>query len=187
MTTAPQRPELANGTWVIDPVHSAVTFSVRHLALAGARGAFGEFSGQIVVGDDPLSSSVSAEIAISSLNTLNEARDGHLLSGDFFDAENHPTAVFTSAGVAQDADAEYTVKGQLTLRGVTKQVELKLTYNGTVTDPQSGAEKAGFSAVTEILRSDFGVGPIIPLPNGNLAIADKVRIELEIEAALTTS
>lgn len=186
MTTAPLRPELASGTWVIDPVHSAVTFSVRHLALAGARGAFAEFSGHITVGDDPLTSEVRAEISIASLNTLNEARDGHLLSPDFFDAAAHPTAVFASTGVVQDTDADYVVKGELTLKGATKQVELKLTYNGTVTDPQSGAEKAGFSAVTEILRSDFGVGAVMTLPNGSLALADKVRIELEIEAALTT-
>ncbi|NUU22716.1 MAG: YceI family protein [Streptomycetaceae bacterium] len=184
MTTV-QRPELASGTWVIDPVHSAVTFSVRHLALAGARGAFAEFSGQITVGDDPLTSEVRAEIAIPSLNTLNEARDGHLLSADFFDADNHPTAVFASTGgVQQDADGEYTVKGELTLKGVSKPVELKLAYNGITTNPQSNADTAGFSAVTEILRSDFGVGPVMTLPNGALAIADKVRIELEIEAVL---
>jgi polyisoprenoid-binding protein YceI len=183
MTTALQRPELASGTWVIDPVHSAVTFSVRHLALAGARGAFGEFSGQITVGDDPLAGEVRAEIAIRSLNTLNEARDGHLLSPDFFDAENHPTAVFASTGgVQQESDGGFVVKGALTLKGVTKPVELKLAFNGVTVNPQSNADTAGFSAVTEILRSDFGVGPLMTLPNGALAIADKVRIELEIEA-----
>lgn len=184
MTTALQRPELAAGTWVVDPVHSAVSFTVRHLGLAGVRGAFGQFSGEITVGDDPLAASVRAEITVASLTTLNEMRDGHLLSADFFDAEAHPTVVFASNGVKQVAGDEYVLSGDLTLRGVTKPVELTLAYNGTQTDPQSGAEKAGFSAVATILRSDFGVGPQMSLPSGALAIADKVRIELEIQAAL---
>jgi polyisoprenoid-binding protein YceI len=184
MTTALQRPELAAGTWVIDPVHSAVGFTVRHLGLAGVRGAFGQFSGEITVGEDPLGAAVRAEIAVGSVNTLNEMRDGHLLAPDFFDAEAHPTVVFASTGVKQADGDEYVLTGDLTLRGVTRPLELALVFNGTEPDPQSGAEKAGFSAVAEILRSDFGVGPQISLPSGKHAIADKVRIELEIQAAL---
>lgn len=179
-------PQLASGTWVIDPVHSAIVFSVRHLGLAAARGGFNDFSGEIVVGEDSLAAQVRAEIRIASLNTFNEARDGHLRTADFFDADGHPTAVFASTGVSRASDEEFVVKGELTLKGVTKAIELQLTYNGTVTDPQSGAEKAGFVAVTEILRSDFGVGNVMSLPNGSLAIADKVRIELDIEAALAS-
>ncbi|MDI2132340.1 YceI family protein [Yinghuangia seranimata] len=186
MTTALARPELSAGTWVIDTAHSAVTFSVRHFGLAAVRGGFREFSGQITVGEDVLAGSVRAEIAIPSIHTFNEARDGHLLSPDFFAAEEHPTAVFTSSAVSQ-VDAEtFDVKGELTLKGVTKPVELTLTFNGTETDPQSGALKAGFSATTTILRSDFEVGPHYPLPSGKAAIADKVRIDLEIEAALAS-
>jgi polyisoprenoid-binding protein YceI len=184
--TSVTSPGLAAGTWVIDPVHSAVSFSVRHLNLAAMRGGFGEFSGEITVGDDALASAVRAEISIGSLNTLNGARDGHLLTGDFFDAEKHPTATFVSTGIAEVADGKYTLQGELTLKGVTKQVDFELHFNGTETDPQSGADKAGFSAVTEILRSDFGVGPNIALPSGKLAIGDKTVIELEIQAALAS-
>lgn len=180
------RPELASGTWIIDPVHSAVSFSVRHLNLAALRGGFGEFSGEITVGEDPLASTVRAEISIASINTLNGARDGHLLTGDFFDSEKFPTATFVSTGVTEVAEGKFTLKGELTLKGVTKQIDFELQFNGTEPDPQSGAAKAGFSAVTEILRSDFGVGPIISLPSGKLAIGDKTVIELEIQAALAS-
>lgn len=177
--TAALATDLSAGTWAIDPVHSSIGFSVRHLMVSKVRGTFGTFSGTIVVAEDG-TPSVNAEIAVDSLDTGNEQRDGHVKSADFFDVEKFPNASFVSTGVRADGD-DYVVSGDFTLKGVTKPVELKLEYNGV--NPGMGhGEVAGFEASVVLNRKDFGVDLDMPLETGGTVVGDKVTITLEIEA-----
>ncbi|BBX31159.1 hypothetical protein MMAG44476_12351 [Mycolicibacterium mageritense DSM 44476 = CIP 104973] len=171
--------DLTAGTWAIDPVHSSINFSVRHLMVSKVRGSFETFSGEIVVAEDG-TPSVSATIDVNSINTRNEQRDAHVRSADFFDAENHPTATFVSTGVRRDGD-DYVVDGDFTLKGVTKPVSLKLEFNGV--NPGMGqGPVAGFEASVVLNRKDFGIDIDMPLETGGTVIGDKVTITLEIEA-----
>ncbi|MDG4666175.1 YceI family protein [Mycobacterium sp. 236(2023)] len=177
MTTATTA--LPVGTWAIDPVHSSVGFSVRHLVVSKVRGGFDTFSGAITVAEDG-TPSVSAEIAIDSINTRNEQRDAHLKAADFFDAEAHPVATFVSTGVRADGD-NYVVDGDFTLKGVTRPIALALEFNGV--NPGMGhGEVAGFEASVVLNRKDFGIDFDAPLETGGAVVGDKVTITLEIEA-----
>jgi polyisoprenoid-binding protein YceI len=167
-------------TWNIDPVHSEVGFSVRHMMVSKVRGRFSTFSGQLVTAEDPTKSSVTAEIDLGSINTGNEQRDEHIKSPDFFDVENHPTMTYRSTGVRVE-DGDYVLDGELTLKGVTKNVSLKLELNGFGPDPYGGT-RAGFTATGEITRSDFNVSFNAPMANGGAVVSDKVTLHLEIEA-----
>jgi polyisoprenoid-binding protein YceI len=170
---------LSVGTWAIDPVHSSVGFSVRHLMVSKVRGVFDTFSGAITVAEDG-TPSVHAEIAVDSVNTRNEQRDGHLKSPDFFDAEKHPVATFSSTAVRQDGDG-YVVDGDFTLKGVTRPISLNLDFNGV--NPGMGhGEVAGFEASVVLNRKDFGIDIDMPLETGGAVVGDKVTITLEIEA-----
>jgi polyisoprenoid-binding protein YceI len=165
--------ELTTGTWAIDTVHSFITYTVRHLGVGKSRGAFRDFSGAVVVAADG-TPSVRAEIAIGSLDTGNEQRNAHLLSAEFFDAEQYPTASFVSTGVRPQGDG-YVLVGDFTLRGVTKQLELELTFNG-VSEGMGHGEVAGFDASVVFNRKDFGVAAEVgPL------VGENVTITLEIE------
>jgi len=175
-------PGYTAGTWTIDPVHSEVGFTVRHMMVSKVRGRFTNFSGEIVTGADPLGSSVNAEIAMDSIVTGQEQRDAHIRSADFFDAENHPTMTYRSTGVRRDGDG-YIVDGQLTLKGVTRDVPLTLELNGFGPDAYGGT-RAGFTATTEINRRDFGVNWNGAIEGGGVVVSDKVTIQLEIEAVL---
>jgi len=177
--TAATSTALTAGTWAIDPVHSTIGFSVRHLMVSKVRGSFDQFSGVITVGEDG-TASVTAEIDVNSINTRNEQRDAHLKNADFFDAENHPTATFTSTGVRADGD-RYALDGEFTLKGVTRPVTLDLEFNGV--NPGMGhGEVAGFDATVVLNRKDFGLDLDMPLETGGTVIGDKVTITLEIEA-----
>jgi polyisoprenoid-binding protein YceI len=177
--TAAVAADLSTGTWAIDPVHSSIGFSVRHLVVSKVRGNFRTFSGAIVVAEDG-TPSVSAEIAVGSLDTGNDQRDGHVKSADFFDAENYPTATFVSTGVRADGD-HYVLDGDFTLKGVTKPVQLTLEFNGV--NPGMGhGEVAGFEASVVLNRKDFGVDLDMPLETGGAVVGDKVTITLEVEA-----
>ena len=178
MTTAVAT-DLTAGTWAIDPVHSSISFWVRHLMVSKVRGTFGTFSGAIVVAEDG-TPSVTAEIAVDSVDTGNEQRDAHVKAADFFDVENHPTATFVSTGVRADGD-DYVLTGDFTLKGVTKPIDLKLEFNGV--NPGMGhGEVAGFEATVVVNRKDFGVDMDMPLETGGTVVGDKVTITLEIEA-----
>jgi polyisoprenoid-binding protein YceI len=178
MTTATAS-ALGAGTWAIDPVHSTIGFSVRHLMVSKVRGTFDDFNGTITVGEDG-TASVSAEIAVASLNTRNEQRDEHLRAADFFDVANHPTATFTSTGVRPDGDG-YAVDGELTIKGHTKPVTLALQFSGT--NPGMGqGEVAGFDASVVLNRKDYGVDFEMPLETGGAVVGEKVTVTLEIEA-----
>ena len=175
-------PGYVTGTWTIDPVHSEVGFSVRHMMVSKVRGKFTKFSGQLVTAQDLLSSSVTAEIELSSIETGAEQRDAHLRSPDFFDTENHPLMTYRSTGIRADG-GDYIVDGELTLKGVTKNVPLKLELNGFGPDAYGGT-RAGFTATTEINRQDFGVNWNAAMETGGVVVSDKVAIHLEIEAVL---
>jgi polyisoprenoid-binding protein YceI len=167
------------GTWKIDAVHSDVSFYVRHLGVSKVRGHFATFEGTIVTAEDPLASSVSAVIRTESVSTNNESRDTHVRSADFLDVENHPEMTFTSTAVRPQSAELFEVDGELTLRGVTEPVTLKLELNG-FGKGFDGNPVAGFSAATEISRNAFGVTG----GAAGAAVSDKIKIALEIEAGL---
>jgi polyisoprenoid-binding protein YceI len=177
-------PGYVAGTWTIDPVHSDVSFTVRHMVVSKVRGHFDRFSGEIVTGANPLESRVTAEIDLASINTGNEQRDAHLRSTDFFETDAHPTMTYRSTGVRRDGE-DLVVDGELTLKGVTRQVPLRLEIGGFGPDAYGGT-RAGFSATAEINRRDFGVNWNAALETGGAVVGDKVTIQLEIEAVLAS-
>ncbi len=183
MTTATtQIPGYIAGTWDIDPVHSDVSFTVRHMMVSKVRGRFGRFTGEIVTGADVTTSSVRAEIDATSIDTGNEQRDGHVRSADFFDVANNPTWSYTSTAVRADGD-DLVVDGDLTIKGVTRSVPLTLEVNGFGPDAYGGT-RAGFTGTTSINRSDFGVDIAMPLDGGGVVVSEKVQITLEIQGVL---
>src|SRR5260370_19321676 len=136
------------GTWAIDPVHSEVSFVVRHMAVSKVRGRFDKFEGTIVTGEDPLASSVTATIDATSISTGQEQRDEHIRSADFFHVEEHPTFTFTSAGVKPDGD-DFLLAGDLTIRAVAKPVPFTLALAGFGPDAYGGP-RAGFYPTTQL-------------------------------------
>lgn len=178
MTTAAAT-GLTAGTWAIDPVHSSISFSVRHLVVSKVRGTFGSFSGAITIAEDG-TPAVTAEIDVDSLNTGNEQREAHLKSADFFDVEKFPTASFRSTGVQAKGDG-YVLDGEFTLKGITKPISLALEFNGV--NPGMGhGEVAGFEASVVLNRKEFGIDIDMPLETGGAVVGDKVTVTLEIEA-----
>ena len=182
MTTATATlPNLTAGTWAIDTVHSTVGFAVRHLMVSKVRGTFNDFTGAITVAEDG-TAAVTAEIQVASIDTKNTDRDAHIKSADFFDAEQYPTATFTSTAVRAKGD-DYVVEGEFTLHGVTRPVELALEFNG-VNPGMGNGPVAGFEATTVLNRKDFGITIDMPLEGGGAVVGDKITITLEIEAGL---
>jgi polyisoprenoid-binding protein YceI len=169
------------GTWVIDPSHSSVNFSARHLGLSKVRGHFAEFEGTIEVGEDPLDSSVQVAIHTHSVGTGTPQRDDHLRSPDFLDVANHPTMDFVSRSVERVGDG-YRLTGDLTIRGVTRPVTLDVEFLGVIPDPMSGGRRMSFEARTEINREDFGLTWNAPLETGQILVGKKVTIELGVSA-----
>jgi polyisoprenoid-binding protein YceI len=183
-TTATSIPGYVAGTWTIDPVHSEVGFSVRHMMVSKVRGRFTTFSGQLVTGENPLDSSVTAEIDLASITTGTQQRDDHIRSADFFEVETYPKMTYRSTGVRIE-DGEYVLDGELTLKDVTKSVPLKLELNGFGPDPYGGT-RAGFTATGEINRKDFNVNFDAAMQNGGVVVSDKITLHLEIEAVLAS-
>jgi polyisoprenoid-binding protein YceI len=184
-STAVQIPGYVAGTWDIDTAHSTVGFSVRHMMVSKVRGYFREFSGVLVTAEDPAASTVEATIDMDSIDTRQEQRDAHIRSADFFDVGNHTVMTFRSSAVRTDG-ADWTVAGDLTIKGITKPVELVLELNGFGPDAYGGT-RAGFSATTVISRKEFGVDIDLPMDGGGVVVGDKVTVELEIEAVLRTA
>jgi polyisoprenoid-binding protein YceI len=182
MSSTVSIPGYVAGTWKVDTTHSEVSFVVRHMMVSKVRGKFDTFSAVIVTGDAPSDSSVTAEIDLSSINTSNEQRDGHLKSADFFEVDKHQVMTYASTSVTADG-SDWLVNGDLTLHGVTKSVPLKLEINGITPDPY-GNTRAGFSATGEISRADFGIEFNMPMDGGGVVVGDKVQIHIEIEAIL---
>ena len=173
----------AVGTYAIDASHTRVGFAVRHMAVSKVRGEFTAFSGTLELAEDPTDSKISVTIEASSVDTRDDNRDNHLRTNDFFDVATHPTWTFTSTSIRPVSATEWKVDGDLTIRGVTREVTLDATLEGVVQDPY-GMHRVGFSASTSIVRDDYGVSFNAALEAGGFVVAKKVDIDLEVEATL---
>ena len=167
------------GSFQVDPSHSHVGFSVRHM-MGKVRGRFASFAGTVAIAEDPVESSVDVTIDVASIDTRDEQRDGHLRSPDFFDAESHPNMTYRSTGLTSKGDGRYRVAGDLTIKGVTRPVPLDLTFEGVGIDPW-GNQRLGFSATGEIDREHFGLTWNQALETGGVLVGKKVKIEIEAQ------
>jgi polyisoprenoid-binding protein YceI len=179
---AVQVPGYIAGTWDIDPVHSHIGFVARHLMVSKVRGNFTKFEGQIVTAENPLESTATATIDTASLDTSNPQRDADVKGENFLDVANHPTMTFQSTGI-RPADGDFIVDGELTIKGITKPVELKTEVNGFGPDPYGGT-RAGLSATAEINRTDYGITANMVLPTGGVMVSEKIQLVIEVEASL---
>jgi polyisoprenoid-binding protein YceI len=170
------------GSWDIDPVHSHIGFVARHLMVSKVRGNFSRFEGHIVTAEDPLQSSATATIDTTSFDTGNEQRNNDVKSENFLDAANHPTMTYRATGVRRDGE-RFIADGELTIKGVTRPVELAVEYNGIGPDPYGGT-RLGLSATGEINRNDYGISFNMALPTGGVMISEKIQLEIEVEATL---
>lgn len=172
--------------WTIDPAHTQIDFSVKHMMFTKVRGQFSDFDGTLVLDrDDPAASSVSVAIDASSIDTGVSDRDDHLRSGDFFDVERHPEITFESKHVsgALEEGGELEIVGDLTMHGVTREVTLDASFDGTGTDPWGGT-RSGFAAKTRIDRRDFGLGWNQALETGGVLVGHDIEISLQVQAVL---
>jgi len=176
------RPDYIVGTWKLDPSHSELSFSVRHLAISKVKGTFETFDVTVITPEDPTQISVEATIDVASVNTKQEQRDAHLRTSDFFLVDEHPTITFTSTSFEAKGD-DFTLNGDLTLRGVTQPVTLKGEFGGVITDDY-GRTKAGASATTTINRQDFGVSWNAALEAGGFTLGDDVTITIDLQVDL---
>lgn len=174
---------MANETkWSIDQAHSEITFKVRHLMIAHVKGSFKTFDASIyTVAKDFVSTVIDLWIDASSISTGDEKRDEHLKSADFFDVQNHKQITFVSSTIGNASNSEnHEIWGELTIKGITKNVMINAQFNGMVKDPW-GNEKVGFSITGKIKRSDFGLVWNMPLTDGGLMVSDEVSIICEVE------
>jgi polyisoprenoid-binding protein YceI len=171
----------APGTYLLDPAHKRVGFVGRHMMVSKVRGEFTDATATVTVDEDPLKSSVTATIQAASITTAQTDRDAHLRSGDFLDAEKFPTLEFRSTGVKSHSGNEFVLAGELTIKDVTREVELEVEFEGTGRSPY-GQEIFGFSASTTIDREDFGLTWNVALETGGVLVGKKIKIELEGEA-----
>ncbi len=180
MTTTETQEKL---TYSLDQGHTTVEFVVRHLMITKVRGRFAAFQGSIeVLPDSDLPSAVNVTIDAASIDTREEQRDAHLKSADFLEVEKYPALTFDSTRI-EGAPDDFTVHGNLTIHGVTRQVALAASFEGRASDPWGG-QRVGYSAHTTINRKDFGLAWNAALETGGVVVSDEVRIELNIEALL---
>lgn len=171
--------DITPGTWTIDESHTTVGFTARHLMITKVRGRFGKVSGAAVIAANPLDSTVSAVIDMTSIDTGDTGRDEHLRSPDFFDVGNHPTMTFSSTGIKDDG-GDHKLLGDLTIKGTTVPVELELEFDGVSGDPWGGT-RSGFTAEGEINRKDWGLEWNVALEGGGLLVSEKVKLHLDVE------
>jgi polyisoprenoid-binding protein YceI len=183
VTTTTATPAAAPGArtiWTIDPAHTGVEFAVRHLMISTVKGRFAKVEGTVTTGEDLTTAEVGITIHAESIDTREPQRDAHLKSADFFEVEKFPTLTFKSRKVERAGADDYKLTGDLTIRGVTREVTLDVTSYGFTADPW-GNEKAGFSAATKIRRSDFGLTWNVALEAGGVVVGDEVKIAIEAE------
>ena len=177
--------ETGTTTWTIDPAHSLVEFSAKHMMITTVKGRFGDVKGAITIDEsNPAASSVQVGIAAASIDTRVEQRDGHLRSADFLDVESFPAITFASRRVEGAVDVPgggFTLVGDLTIRGVTRQVEIEASYDGRGRDPWGG-ERVSFSGSTKIDRRDFGLTWNQALETGGILVGNDIRISIEVQA-----
>ncbi|NYH54325.1 MULTISPECIES: YceI family protein [Nocardiopsis] len=171
--------ELKPGTWTIDAAHSVVGFSVRHMMVSKVRGRFEKFDATLTVPEDPTQSSVEATIDAGSINTDNGDRDTHIRSADFFGVEQHPQFTFRSTGIEAKGE-DFVLKGDLSIKGNTRPVEIALEFNGSTIDPY-GLTRAGFTGSTQISRKEFGVDIEMPMESGGVVVGDRITIDIDAE------
>jgi len=170
----------APGTFALDPVHSHVGFSVRHMMISKVRGRFSAFTGTLTVGPEAEESSVEVEVDLTSIDTKDPQRDAHLRSQEFFDVDDHPTMTFVSRRVFSIDGDGFRLDGHLTLHGVTRPLALDVVFDGVATDPYGG-QRLGFSATGEIDREAFGLTWNQTLETGGVLVGRRVRIDIEAE------
>ncbi len=171
--------QAAETAYQLDPPHSSVGFAVKHLTVSTVRGGFGEFSGSFNVNEaDFTKSSFEVRVKTASINTQNERRDNHLRSPDFFDVANHPEIVFKSKRIEKSGDG-YVAVGDLTIRGVTKEVPLRFNAAGPIR--MGNRSVIGVEGSTTVNRQDFGVSWNRSLDGGGLVVSDDVRIDISVE------
>lgn len=178
MSTATLAP---TGTWNVDPTHSRVGFSVKHLGIATVRGTFKDFEGTLEIGDDLTTAKAFGKVRTASVDTNEAGRDEHLRNADFFDVENWSEITFESTSVEAIDEDSLKIIGNLTIKDVTNEVELLAEIGGTEVDPW-GNDRVGLEAVGKISRSDFGIRFNMALGSGNVAVGDKVTLSLDISA-----
>ncbi|MGQ4351885.1 YceI family protein [Streptomyces drozdowiczii] len=184
VTTAEVDPALAalTGDYTIDPAHSSIGFTVRHAMVTNVRGSFAEHEGSLKLdGSDPANSTASIDVKIASVDTGIKDRDGHLVSGDFFDAEKFPLMTFRSTSAEQLGGDTYRLTGDLTIKDVTRPLSIDLEFNGSAKDVY-GNERVGFEGGAEILRSDWGLTWNAALETGGVMVSDKVKLNFDISA-----
>ena len=169
------------GTYELDPSHSVVSFSARHLMVSKVRGRLAVTGGTLTIADDAEQSSVEATIAAASVDSGDAKRDEHLRSPDFFDVDQYPTITFRSTRVEDGGDGEFTLHGDLTVRDVTKAVVLEGEYLGASQSPW-GSSVIGFTAETEVNRKDWGLEWNVALEAGGVLVGDKIKLTIDAEA-----
>src|SRR5262245_53556084 len=178
------QPVTGRTTWAIDPVHTSVEFAVRHLMITTVKGRFADVQGTVVLDDvTPSASSADITVQVASIDTREAQRDAHLRSADFFEIERFPTLTFRSTAVRDWKADGFTLVGNLTIHGVTREVALDVTNEGRTKDPWGG-ERTGFTAATKIKRSEFGLTWNQLLETGGLAVSDDVKISLDVQLVL---
>jgi polyisoprenoid-binding protein YceI len=176
-------PVIPTGTWTVDPAHSSVEFSVKHMGIANVRGKFSEFEGTLEMKEDLAASRVRGSVKVASIGTGEAQRDDHLRSADFFDVEEFPEITFESTRVEAVDEDSSRVFGNLTMHGVTREVRLEVAIQGTDTDPW-GNTRAGLEVVGKLKRSDWDMKFNQALGSGNMLVGDKVGFSLDISAVL---
>jgi polyisoprenoid-binding protein YceI len=173
---------LPTGVWSVDPAHSKVGFAVKHMGIATVRGEFTDFDGSLEIGDDLATAKVRGTVKAASVNTNEPQRDAHLRSPDFFNAEAYPELAFESTQIEALDDDTFRIAGELTMNGVTNEIVLTAEVNGVDIDPY-GNEKVGLEVSGELSRGDYGMTFNQALGSGNMLVADKVKLNLDIAAA----
>jgi len=172
---------IPTGTWSVDPTHSKVGFGVKHMGIATVRGEFTEFEGTLEIGEDLATSKAYGTVKVQSVDTNEAQRDEHLRSGDFFDAAQYPELRFESTSIEQLDDEEFRITGQLTIHGITNEIVLHAEVQGTDTDPW-GNERVGLEVTGQLSRGDYGMKFNQALGSGNMLVADKIKLALDISA-----
>jgi polyisoprenoid-binding protein YceI len=182
MTTTATDLSRLTGTYTIDPVHSAISFTARHAMVTKVRGVFNEFEGTAVLdGANPANSRADVTIQVTSIDTRNGQRDDHLRSNDFLAMDEYPTITFRSTGVSQTDVDTFELTGDLTIKGVTKSVTIPFDFQGEAQDP-FGNTRVGFEGKTTINRSDYGVTFNAALETGGVLVSEKITLEFDISA-----
>jgi polyisoprenoid-binding protein YceI len=169
--------------WTIDPMHSEVHFKVKHLVISTVTGAFNKFAGTVEAdSDDFTNASIHFSLDVDSIDTNQDHRDGHLKSPEFFDVAAFPHITFASTSFTKKSGSDYSLKGNLTIKGVTKEVELPVEFGGIATDPY-GNVKAGFDISGTVNRKDYGLNVNMVTDAGSIVLGEEVKLVLSVQLA----